>query len=69
MTKNIFYKLQYIDSATFMARSLSNIVDNLLKEFIKLNANMHMIIKNAKRMELNIKIVGVALKTQSLKMI
>ena len=69
MTKSIFYKLQYIDSATLMARSLSNIVNNLLKEFIKLNANMHMIIENAKRMELNIKIVGVALKTQSLKMI
>ena len=35
----------------------------LLKELIKLNANMGMIIKNVKHMELNTKIVNTALKT------
>ena len=32
-----------------MAKSLSNLVDNLRKEFIKLNAKMSTIIQNAKR--------------------
>ena len=37
--------------------------------FMKLNVNMGMIMKNAKRIELCIKIVSVVLKTQTLKMI
>ena len=57
-TKTISYKLQLIDSTRFMASSLSNLVDNLLKEFIKLNANMDLIIKNSKHLELNTKIVS-----------
>ena len=38
-------------------------------EFIKLNVNMDMIIKNAERMELNTKIVSAVLITQLFKMI
>ena len=41
----------------------------LLKEFITLNANMEMAIENAKRVELNTKIVSTALNKQTLKMI
>ena len=41
----------------------------LLKEFIKLNANMNMIIKNVKPVELTAKIVSVILNTQTLKII
>ena len=41
----------------------------LLKEFIKLNANMNMIIKNVKPVELTTKIVSVVLNTQTLKII
>ena len=40
-----------------------------LKEFIKLNVNMDMIIKNVKKSELNIKIVSAFLNMQTLKMI
>ena len=40
-----------------------------LKEFIKLNVNMDMIIKNAKHVELDTKIVSAILNTQTLKMI
>ena len=40
-----------------------------LTEFIKLNANMVMIIKNVKCVELNTRIVSVVLNTQTLKMI
>ena len=41
----------------------------LLKEFIKLNVNIDIIIKHVKRVELNTNIVSAALNTQTLKMI
>ena len=41
----------------------------LLKEIIKLNANMGMVIKNVKRVVLNTKYPGVIFNTQTLKMI
>ena len=46
-TKSIFYKLQFIDSARFMESSkiYQILLITLLKEFVKLNANMDMIIK------------------------
>ena len=40
ITKTISYRLQYFDSARFMASSLSNLLIILLEEFIKLNVNM-----------------------------
>ena len=40
-----------------------------MKEFIKLNGNMDIIIKNAKRVDLNTKIVNIVLNIQTLKMI
>ena len=43
-TKTVSWKLQFINSARFMATSLSNTVDKFIKEgmkeFIKSNANM-----------------------------
>ena len=48
VTKNIYYILQFIDSARFMACSLSNF---FLKKFIELNVNMDMTIKNVKCVE------------------
>ena len=41
----------------------------LQKEFIKLNVKMNIITKNAKRVELNTKIVTAFLNTQTLKII
>ena len=71
-TKNISYILQSIDSARFMASSLSNIVNNpiiFLKEFIELNVNSDTMIKNKKHVELNIFITTAFLNVQTLKMI
>ena len=41
----------------------------MLKEFIKLDIEMNMIIKNVKRVEWNIKITTVFLNTQTLEII
>ena len=52
-----------------MTSSLSNLVNIFLKEFIELNVNSDTMIKNVKRVELNISIATVFLNTQILKMI
>ena len=52
-----------------MASSLLNVVDNLAEGIHKKNADMYMILKNAKSMELNSKIVSAVLNTQTLRMI
>ena len=64
--------LQFITiffSARFMTRSLPRLVITFLQEFIKLNVNMEMIVKNVKRAELNKKIANAALDIKTLKMI
>ena len=57
-TKTIFYRLQFTDSARFMAISLSNLVNNLAEGIHRNNsyANMGMLIKNVKHAELHTKI-------------
>ena len=47
ITKNISYILQIIDSAKFMASSLSNLVNNISEKFIELNVNLDLMLKNA----------------------
>ena len=44
-----------------MASSLSNLVNNISEEFIELNANSDMFIKNVKHVELNMSIATVFL--------
>ena len=66
ITKNISYKFWFIDSKRFIECSLSIM---LLKEFIELNLNTDMMIKNVKRVELNISNATVFLNTQILKII
>ena len=39
ITKNIFYKLQFIESTRFMARSLSNLLNNHSKEIHIIKCN------------------------------
>ena len=46
MTKNIFYILEFIDSARLIAISLSILSIIFLKEFIELNVNSDTMIKN-----------------------
>ena len=67
ITKNISHILQFIDSARFMASSLSNLV--FLKKFVELNINTDMLIKNVKHGELNISIATAFLNIQILKII
>ena len=45
ITRNISYILQFIDSARFMANSLSNLAIIFLEELIKINVNMETMIK------------------------
>ena len=52
-----------------MASSLSNLVDNLAEEIIKLNVNMGMIIKHVKHMDLNTEIVIATMNAQTSTMI
>ena len=46
ITKNIFYILEFIDSARLIAISLSILSIIFLKEFIELNVNSDTMIKN-----------------------
>ena len=41
-------KVKFIDSARFMVSLLSNLVDNLAKEFIKLNVKIAIVFLNTK---------------------
>ena len=66
--KNYFYKLQFIDSTRFMEDHYQILLITFLKEFIKLNANMDMIIENAKHVELNTKLLSAVLNRKSLRM-
>ena len=52
-----------------MVSSLSNLADKLAEKIQKVNANMDVTMKHLKYVELNIKIVCVALHKQTLKMI
>ena len=52
-----------------MARSLSDLADNLSERIHKINSNMDMIIKTPKRMKLNTKIVSAIYITQTIKII
>ena len=68
-TKTISYRLQFIDSARFMASSLSNLFNNLSEGIQNFNVNTDMMIKNVKLDKLNLNIATVFLNTQSLKTI
>ena len=70
LQKNVSYTLQFIDSGKCMA-GLSNLLIIYLKDFIKLNVNQDMAVKNVKQVELNINISNatVLLNIQTLKII
>ena len=57
ITKNISYTLQFIDSARFIIKAHYQILPitflKVLKEFIELNVDSEMMIKNLKLVELN----------------
>ena len=60
--------IQFIDSARFMARSLSNLVNNFSEGIHKI-VDTDMLIENVKFLELHMKHATVFLNTQTLKII
>ena len=68
ITKTMSYRLKFLHSARFKTSPWSVLII-LLKEFIKLNANANMMIKNLKLAGLNSKIETPYLNTQTLKII
>ena len=69
ITKNISYKLQFIDSARFMESALSNLVNNLSEGIHRFKCKFRHNDKNVKDVELNISIATVFSDMQTLKMI
>ena len=69
ITKIMSYRLQFIDSARYMASSLSNLLDNLAQGIHKIKCKYRNDDKNVKLAELNTKIAIFVLNTQALKMI
>ena len=67
--QNISYILQFIDSTHWWKAHCQILLILFLKEFIELNVNSDMVIKNVKYVELNIRIATVFLNRQILKMI
>ena len=53
ITKTVFYKLQFIDGARFMEKSLLNIFDNLAEGIRNIKCKYEQDNKNAKCEELN----------------
>ena len=63
------YVLQFIDSARFIASSLSNLVNNLSEGIHRINVNSDTMIKNVKLVEWNISIATVFSNIKTLKKI
>ena len=69
LTKDMSYILQFIDSARFIASSLSNTVNNRFEGINRIKYKYGHDEKNVKHVELNISIATVFWNTQILKMI
>ena len=69
ITKNIYYILEFIVSARFMASLLSNFVNNVCEECVEYNVNTDMMIKKSTFVELNISIAIGFMNMQTLKLI
>ena len=68
--KTISYRLQFIDSARFMASSLSNHVNNLAEGMDKIKCKYGLSDKKKMKLaELNTKIANAFLNTRTLNMI
>ena len=68
ITKNIFYILEFIDSARLIAISLSNFVNYLFEGIHRIKCKFGHNDKKCELVELNISIAPVFLNTQILKM-
>ena len=64
LQKNISYIIQCIDSARFMAISLSNLVNNVSERFNRIKCKVGHEDKKLELVELNVSIVTVFLNTK-----
>ena len=64
----LIISLQFIDTATFMAKSLSNHVNDLSERIRKIKCKYWHNYKNVKFAELNVNIAIIFMNTQTLKM-
>ena len=69
ITKNMSYMLQFNYSARLLQVLYQILLIIFLREFIKLDVNTAMLIKNMKHMELNISLLTVFWSISTLKMI
>ena len=69
ITQTIPYKLQFTDTARFIASSSSNRLDNTAEGIHKIKCTNILIMKNVKHVEISAKIVSAILNTQTLKTI
>ena len=67
--KNKCYKLQFIDSVRFMARSLSNLLNKLSEVLHRIKCNFRHDGKNVNHVEIDLSIATVFLNTKILKII
>ena len=67
--QNLSYILQFIDNPRFMTSSLSNLANSLSEGIDKIKCTYRYDSKNVKNAELNTKIAGAFLNTQTLKLI
>ena len=67
ITKTISSRLQFIDSARFMASSLTDHLNNLAEGIHRIKCKYGHDNKNVKLVELNTKIASAFLNTQTLK--
>ena len=68
ITKTISYKLQLLIAQDLWQDQYQILLIILLKDFIKSNVNMDMIINNVKHVELNTNTAGVVLNAKTLKL-
>ena len=69
ITKNIFYKLQFIYISRLLQAHCQGLSIIFLMEFIKLNVNTDTMIKNVRLVESNINIVTASLNIQVSKIV
>ena len=67
ITKTISYRLQFIDSVTFIASSLSNFLNNLAEGIHKIKCKYGHNDKECETCVINTKISSAFLNTQTLK--
>ena len=67
IAKRLSFRLECIDNTRLLASSLLNLVNNLLKEFIKLNVNTETMIKKCKNCRVKYKYCNSFVEYKNIK--